>query len=190
MSEGPEQQQWGGLPGGGRASWRRQAWALRHRIASVRERGSSKSSWRSNAHPREHITSYTLSVVVMATVATIIVNFQKTLMLDIIYRVFWDKCHCDSHTPHVAQVVKNPLANAGDAWDLSLIPGSGRSLEKEIATHSSISCLENSMDRGAWRATVHGVTKSQIWLSMVTLDDSHMRKLRCRKTKALAQSPI
>ena len=88
MSEGPEQQQWGGLPGGGRASWRRQAWALRHRIASVRGRGSSKSSWRSNAHPREHITSYTLSVVVMATVATIIVNFQKTLMLDIIYRVF------------------------------------------------------------------------------------------------------
>ena len=33
-------------------------------------------------------------------------------------------------------------------------------LEKEMATHSSISCLENSMDRGAWQATVHGVAKS------------------------------
>ena len=33
-------------------------------------------------------------------------------------------------------------------------------LEKEMATHSSYSCLENSMDRGAWWATVHGVTKS------------------------------
>ena len=32
-------------------------------------------------------------------------------------------------------------------------------LEKEIATHSSISCLGNPMDRGAWRATVNGVTK-------------------------------
>ena len=34
-------------------------------------------------------------------------------------------------------------------------------LEQEMATHSSISCLENPMDRGAWKATVHGVTKSQ-----------------------------
>ena len=33
-------------------------------------------------------------------------------------------------------------------------------LEKEMATHSSISCLENPMDRGAWRAAVLGVTKS------------------------------
>ena len=34
-------------------------------------------------------------------------------------------------------------------------------LEKEMATHSSYSCLENSMDRGAWWATVHRVAKSQ-----------------------------
>ena len=34
-------------------------------------------------------------------------------------------------------------------------------LEKEMATHSSISCLENSMDRGAWRATVHQVATSR-----------------------------
>ena len=38
-------------------------------------------------------------------------------------------------------------------------------LEKEKATHSSILCLENPMDRGAWWATVHGVTKSQTQLS-------------------------
>ena len=36
------------------------------------------------------------------------------------------------------QVVKNPSANAGDARDTSSIPGSGRSLEKEVATHSSV----------------------------------------------------
>ena len=34
-------------------------------------------------------------------------------------------------------------------------------LEKEMATHSSYSCLENSIDRGAWWATVHRVAKSQ-----------------------------
>ena len=34
-------------------------------------------------------------------------------------------------------------------------------LEEEMATHSSIFGLENPMDRGAWRATVHGITKSQ-----------------------------
>ena len=38
-------------------------------------------------------------------------------------------------------------------------------LEKEMATHSSNSCLENSMDRGAWWAAVHGVRKSQTQLS-------------------------
>ena len=38
-------------------------------------------------------------------------------------------------------------------------------LEKEMATYSSISYLENSTDRGAWRTTVYGVTKSQIQLS-------------------------
>ena len=32
-------------------------------------------------------------------------------------------------------------------------------LEKEMATHSSIPCLENPMDRGAWQATVHGVSR-------------------------------
>ena len=38
-------------------------------------------------------------------------------------------------------------------------------LEKGMATHSSISCLENSMDQGAWWATVHGVAWSQTQLS-------------------------
>jgi len=37
-------------------------------------------------------------------------------------------------------------------------------LEKEMATHQ-YACLENSMDRGAWRATVHGVTKSRTQLN-------------------------
>ena len=42
-------------------------------------------------------------------------------------------------------------------------------LEKEMATHSSYSCLENSLDGGAWSAIVHGVTKSWTWLSNFSL---------------------
>ena len=45
-----------------------------------------------------------------------------------------------------------------------LIPESGSSPEQGNGNPLQYSCLENSMDRGAWRATVHGVTKGQTWL--------------------------
>ena len=49
----------------------------------------------------------------------------------------------------------------GNAGDQGWIPGSGKSPEKGMATHSNIiGILENSMDRGAWKATVHRVAKS------------------------------
>ena len=58
-------------------------------------------------------------------------------------------------------VLKNLPANAGDIRDVGLIPGSGRSPRVRNGNMLQYSCLENSMDRGAWQATVHGVTKSQ-----------------------------
>ena len=54
--------------------------------------------------------------------------------------------------------VKNPSANAGD---LGLIRGSGRYPGGGYGNLLQYSCLENPMDRGGWRATVHGVTKNQ-----------------------------
>ena len=48
--------------------------------------------------------------------------------------------------------------------DLGLIPRLGRSPGEGIGYPLQYSCLENSMDREAWRATVHGVTKSWTWL--------------------------
>ena len=62
-------------------------------------------------------------------------------------------------------VVKNLLANAGDARDMSSIPGSGRSPGGGNGNPLQYSCLERPMDRGAWWAKVHGVTKSQTQLS-------------------------
>ena len=57
-------------------------------------------------------------------------------------------------------MVKNLPANAGDAKDVGLIPGSGRSPGVGNGNPLQYSCLENSMDRGAWWATVHGAAKS------------------------------
>ena len=65
-------------------------------------------------------------------------------------------------------VVKNLPARAGDVGDTGLIPGSGRSCGGGNGNPLQDSCLENSMDRGAWQATVHGVTKSQTRLSTDT----------------------
>ena len=70
-------------------------------------------------------------------------------------------------------MVKNPPANDGGARDLGSIPGSGRSLGVGNGNPLQHSCLENSMDREAWRATVHGVTKSQTQLSDYTLTFTH-----------------
>ena len=61
--------------------------------------------------------------------------------------------------PQLAPVVKNPPANAGDARDVGLIPGLGRSPGIGNGNPLQYSCLENYMDRGAWRATVHRVTR-------------------------------
>ena len=50
-------------------------------------------------------------------------------------------------------------ANAGDSGDMSWIPGSGRCPGEGNGNPLQYSCLENSMHRGAWRATIHGVAR-------------------------------
>ena len=60
----------------------------------------------------------------------------------------------------VALVAKKLPASAGDIRDLSLIPGSGSSSGEGNGNPLQYSCLENTMDRGAWWAAVHGVTQS------------------------------
>ena len=57
-------------------------------------------------------------------------------------------------------MVKILPANAGDVRDTGSIPGSGRFPGGGRGNPLQYSCLENSMDRGAWQAIVHGVTKS------------------------------
>ena len=59
-------------------------------------------------------------------------------------------------------VVQNPPANAGDTRVAGLIPGWGRSLGEGNGNPLQYSCLEKSMNRGAWWATVHGVAESDM----------------------------
>ena len=56
-------------------------------------------------------------------------------------------------------MVKNLPANARNAKDVGLIPGSGRSPKEGNSNPLQYSCLDNPMDRRPWRATVHGVAK-------------------------------
>ena len=65
-------------------------------------------------------------------------------------------------------VVKNMPANAGDARDMGLIPGSERFPGKGRGNPLQYFCLENLMDRGAWQATVHRVAKSRTQLKRVS----------------------
>ena len=55
--------------------------------------------------------------------------------------------------------------SAFNAGDLCSVPGLGRSLGEGKGDPLQYSCLENPMDRGVWRTIVHGVAKSQTWLS-------------------------
>ena len=73
--------------------------------------------------------------------------------------------HFFPRASQVALVVKNLPANAGDARDVGSIPDSERSPGVGNGNPLQYSCLENPMDGGAWRATVHGVAKSRTRLS-------------------------
>ena len=61
----------------------------------------------------------------------------------------------------VALVVKNLPDNAGDIRDMGSIPGSGRTTGGGHGNPLQYACLENPMIRGAWRATVHWLTKGR-----------------------------
>ena len=68
----------------------------------------------------------------------------------------------------VALGVKNPLASASNTGDAGSIPGLGRSPRGGVGNPLQYSCLENSSGGGIWWATVHGVAKSHMLLSVHT----------------------
>ena len=97
-----------------------------------------------------------------------------------------DKCNCPRNgiaVSQVALVVKNPATNSGDLRDTGSIPGSRSSLGGGWGNPLPYSCLENPMDRRAWRAILHGVAKSWTWLKQLATSRgssifNFLRKLR------------
>ena len=83
----------------------------------------------------------------------------------------------------VVLVVKNLPANAGDTYS---IPGSGKSPGVRNGNLLQCSCLENSMDRKAWWATVRGVAKSQTWLKQLSMHITWKAKNQKTNPKSLA----
>ena len=69
----------------------------------------------------------------------------------------------------VALVVKKAPTNTGDKRASSSIPRSGRSPREGHGNTLQYSCLKNPMDRGAWQATVHGVTESHRQLKQLSM---------------------
>ena len=112
-----------------------------------------------------------------------IINLHEVLKMYSGYSLFfffpplWEACRISDprsgmeprpqhgRTSPVALVVKNSLANAGDIRDAVSIPDPGRSSGEGNGNLLQHSYLEDPTDRGAWRVTVHGVSKSWTWLS-------------------------
>ena len=73
--------------------------------------------------------------------------------------------------------IKNLSANAGD---MGSIPGSGRSSGGGNGNPLQYSCLGNTMDRGAWWATIHRVIMSRTWLKLLRWLSTHAHRVMCR----------
>ena len=84
-----------------------------------------------------------------------------------VFILCFQKIFREDWASQVALAVKNLPAYAGDVKDAVLIPGWGRSHGGGHGNSLQYSCLENPMDRGAWWATAHGVTKSQAQLKQL-----------------------
>ena len=129
------------------------------------------------------LSQYRLTSVTITQVIT----FHHNGSLEIIcwWYNFRQNYFCLFHTMGFpgGTMVKNLPSNAGDARDVGLILRSERSLGEGNGNPLQYSCLENSMDRGAWWIIVHGVSKSQKWLSMGSWFDTinrvyHMEYIR------------
>ena len=79
------------------------------------------------------------------------------------------KTKATERASQVAQAVKNLPANAEDLRDVGSIPGSGRFPRGGHGNPLQYSRLENPMDRGTWRATIHRVTKSWTWVKWLSM---------------------
>ena len=82
-------------------------------------------------------------------------------------------------------VVKNSPANAGDIRDRSWSLGWEDPLEEGMATHPNILAWRIPVDRGAWRATVHGVAQSWTWMNQLSTQAGPQRGMQIKESVSL-----
>ena len=95
----------------------------------------------------------------------------STFSLHILLSLFSDRMAMNVLNNQILSV-KNLLANVGDVRDVGSIPGSRRSPGEGHGNPLQFSCLENLMARGAWRATVYGVARSQTRLKCLSIQNT------------------
>jgi len=106
-------------------------------------------------------------LVVLYLVRRLLACFPGWQLTNVINQYLWDLS--PPRASQVALVVKNLPVNAGDILDGGFSPWLGRSPGGGHSNPLQYSCLENTMDRGNWWATVHWVTKSQTWLKWLSM---------------------
>ena len=110
------------------------------------------------------IDTYNLSIVYKICDTDISLKNYLTILITIIVYLF---CRLEYSMGFPGSlIVKKLPANAGDTRDAGLILGSARSPGGGTGNPLQYSCLEDSMDRGTWQATVHGVTESWTQLNL------------------------
>ena len=130
-------------------------------------------TWTGNSFHTRYFTCFKHSYVlgVLSVVYLILTTIFKIGLISSVYKGTDQGFHRINGLPkvktayQVALMLKNSPADAGGVSEACLIPGSGRSPEEENGNPLQYSCLENPMNGGAWRATVHRVTKSQTQLT-------------------------
>ena len=85
--------------------------------------------------------------------------------------------------------VMNPPASVGDSGDMCLIPGLGRPPGVGNSNPLQYSCLENSMDRGVWWATVHEVTKESDTAEQLNKQARIFDERRCKNAQKSISQP-
>ena len=103
-------------------------------------------------HTPTHTSTQTL-VVALEKVSVVLCAFSDSHSLQLAMAI--------KRASQVALVIKSPPVDAEDSGDAGSIPGSGRSPGEGHGNPLQYFCLENPTDRGAWRATVHEITKSR-----------------------------
>ena len=93
----------------------------------------------------------------------------KSFLLAFVFFYFFTVIFTFHWASLVLLMVENPPASAGGIRDTGSIPGSGRSPGGGHGNPLQYSCLENPMDRGAWRAMVRGVAQSQTQLTQLSV---------------------